>query len=65
MSQEYVLHQKCPACGTRQETTLQSVKKQRFFECRCCGLTIKVRSELVPEVVNNVRAEHEDELVAV
>lgn len=43
MSRDYVLNQKCPACGTNQESTLSAIKAQRLFECQCCGLVIKLR----------------------
>ena len=43
MSQDYVLNQKCPACGTRKQSTLSEIKAQRVFECNCCGLVMAVR----------------------
>lgn len=43
MSQDYVLNQKCPACGTSHQSTLNAIKQQRLFECRCCGLVINLR----------------------
>lgn len=49
MSQDYVLFQKCPACGTRKESTLSVIKSQRVFECGCCGLTLSVRPQQEPQ----------------
>ena len=49
MSKDYVLFQKCPACETRQESTLSAIKAQRVFECTCCGLTLSVRPPQEPE----------------
>lgn len=43
MSQDYVLFQKCSACGTRKESTLNTIKAQLIFECACCALTLRVR----------------------
>ncbi|MDX1695671.1 MAG: hypothetical protein R3208_18035 [Ketobacteraceae bacterium] len=49
MSKDYVLYQKCPACGTRQESTLSAIKAQRLFECTCCGLTLSLRPPQEPQ----------------
>lgn len=49
MSQDYVLFQKCPACGTRKESTLSAIKAQRVFECECCGLTLSVKPLQEPQ----------------
>lgn len=49
MSQDYVLYQKCPACGTRRESTLNAIKAQRVFECHCCGLVVALRSPEEPK----------------
>lgn len=49
MSQDYVLFQKCPACGTRKESTLSAIKAQRMFECECCGLSLSLRPLQEPE----------------
>ena len=48
MSQDYVLNQKCPACGTRHASTLQAIKSQRVFECQCCGLVLALRAPVDP-----------------
>lgn len=48
MSQEYVLNQKCPACGTRHASTLEAIKSQRVFECQCCGLVLALRPPVDP-----------------
>ena len=52
MSQDYALFQKCPACGTRKESTLSAIKAQRVFECACCGLTLCVRQQDEPQKEN-------------
>ena len=49
MSQDYVLNQICPACGTRQQSTLSVIKSQRVFECNCCGLVLSVRNQAGPQ----------------
>ncbi|MCG8313001.1 MAG: transposase [Pseudomonadales bacterium] len=61
MSQDYVLNQKCPACGTRKESTLSAIKSQRVFECHCCGLVMSVRSQEQAEPQKQT-AEQEDAL---
>ena len=43
MNQDYLLDQKCPACGSRQQNTLKAIKTQRVFECKCCSLVIALQ----------------------
>lgn len=63
MSQDYVLNQKCPACGTRHESTLNTIKSQRVFECKCCGLVLALRP--LPEPEHNESARPKEEALAV
>ncbi|MCG8673234.1 MAG: transposase [Pseudomonadales bacterium] len=63
MSQDYVLNQKCPACGSRQESTLKAIKSQRVFECNCCGLVVALRP--ADEIEIKSSAKKTEEAIAV